>query len=799
MKFKKTILGMCLVLASSAGLAVIALAGELKKQLTPQESFSPVSPHYFTVRDSIEVARFGRVGYEPTVSPDGKYFALVTSRGIVESNQTESTLWVFRANTVKEYLGSSDTAAGLAPKIVARLAAIPKAEYQTSYEPIISNIRWAPDSKQLLFLAQNSDGTHRLYRTDVKSGFISRLTPRNQDVRQFDFAGGTVVYRVKQFEKSRAGDRINADARDVTAMPLESILFPNKRIPSNYSTLWINQDNRNKPVLDSRTAHPVRLWDLLAVNLNVLEISPDGNSAVTLLPVKEVAQSWERYEPHLAPKIRAQDQKTTADTNPFRLTQYAVIDLKKGQSRALVNAPNGWTLGYSDRNRAIWSSDGKKILLTNTFLPFDGVDDSEQPKRVRPCAAAVVDLPTSSTRCVFYHEAKERVRASSFGQTDEEVVLWFSNDTAGKRFHFRNDVWQPEVDLTGRDQTLPAECVGSRVNLLEGLSIQVEQDLNAPPVLSATDCRTKRHKKIWNPNPQLATMTLGEASVIHWNDASGYEWTGALLKPPDYVPGKRYPLVIQCYGFKEGEFLTDGQDTTAFAARPLAAAGMVVLLFWYRPDHLGTAEEAHDQALGFQSAIEQLTSEGLVDPDRVGIIGFSRTCYHVESALIENPLTFAAATIADGVDYSYLQHHLFYDADRADQEEKIYGARPFGEGLRRWVDHAPGFHLDRVQTPLRIEALNPYSILTEWEIYTSLLEQKKPVDLIYIQDGQHILQKPLDRVASQQGNVDWFRFWLKGEEDPDPAKTEQYARWRELRKLQDKNKAAGDKSLGPMN
>ncbi len=28
------------------------------------------------------------------------------------------------------------------------------------------------------------------------------------------------------------------------------------------------------------------------------------------------------------------------------------------------------------------------------------------------------------------------------------------------------------------------------------------------------------------------------------------------------------------------------------------------------------------------------------------------------------------------------------------------------------------------------------------------------------------------------------RFWLKGEEDLGPAKTKQYARWRELRKLQ---------------
>jgi hypothetical protein len=39
-------------------------------------------------------------------------------------------------------------------------------------------------------------------------------------------------------------------------------------------------------------------------------------------------------------------------------------------------------------------------------------------------------------------------------------------------------------------------------------------------------------------------------------------------------------------------------------------------------------------------------------------------------------------------------------------------------------------------------------------------------------------------------NLDWFRFWLKGEEDPDPAKAEQYARWRELRKLQEARQAA---------
>jgi len=42
-------------------------------------------------------------------------------------------------------------------------------------------------------------------------------------------------------------------------------------------------------------------------------------------------------------------------------------------------------------------------------------------------------------------------------------------------------------------------------------------------------------------------------------------------------------------------------------------------------------------------------------------------------------------------------------------------------------------------------------------------------------------------MASQGGSVDWFRFWLQDYEDPDPTKTEQYARWRELRKLQEES------------
>ena len=112
----------------------------------------------------------------------------------------------------------------------------------------------------------------------------------------------------------------------------------------------------------------------------------------------------------------------------------------------------------------------------------------------------------------------------------------------------------------------------------------------------------------------------------------------------------------------------------------------------------------------------------------------------------------------------------------------MIGAPPFGrQGLLQWTEHALGFQLDRVITPLRIEAITPTSVLSEWEMYSSLVQQGKPVDLIYFPDGQHIHQKPLERLESQQGDVDWFRFWLQGYRDPDPAKHAEHERWEELR------------------
>jgi dipeptidyl aminopeptidase/acylaminoacyl peptidase len=216
-------------------------------------------------------------------------------------------------------------------------------------------------------------------------------------------------------------------------------------------------------------------------------------------------------------------------------------------------------------------------------------------------------------------------------------------------------------------------------------------------------------------------------------------------------------------------------------------------------DSLETPQETERAMSAYENAAEYLDQKGIIDRSRVGLVGFSRTCLYVKYTLTHSSQHFAAAIVADGFDGGYLQYFGYgNEASNFDsEEESVIGAPPFGDGLLLWLKRSPGFLLDKVQTPLQIQSIGPNSLLGQWEWFLGLKRLGKPVDFIYLPTGTHILVKPWDRMVSQEGSVDWFCFWLKSEEDPDPAKAEQYKRWRELRKLQEQNEKKSANAASP--
>ncbi len=456
----------------------------------------------------------------------------------------------------------------------------------------------------------------------------------------------------------------------------------------------------------------------------------------------------------------------------------------------MLRAPIAHATGWWGLPRANWSADSKWLVLSNTF--FRPTREGSLDGLNRPCGVAVVDTTKGYATCLEklkgrtekgYESGYHYIAGARFasGSNAHVIVDYLLENYSSKEsaYHVRSDNGGWEVDSTVNASSIERKA----------LDVYVKQSPNDPPVLVATDHISNTSQKIWDPNPQLRDIQLGEVSVFKWKDKTGREWVGGLYMPPGYVPGRRYPLVIQTHGFDENAFSPSGIFPTANAAQELAAAEILVLQVRDCPIRT-SPEEGPCQVAGYEAATEQLVADGFVDANSVGIIGFSRTCYYVLEALTTSTLRFKAASITDGFNAGYLQYMTLLDLGTNDNEHEVdamIGAPPFGQGLQQWIKLSPEFNINKVTTPLQIVALGPASALMTWEPYAALRYLNKPVDLIMLAEGTHVLSNPAERMVSQGGTVDWFRFWLKGAEDTDHAKAEQYVRWREMRKRQEQN------------
>jgi len=181
-----------------------------------------------------------------------------------------------------------------------------------------------------------------------------------------------------------------------------------------------------------------------------------------------------------------------------------------------------------------------------------------------------------------------------------------------------------------------------------------------------------------------------------------------------------------------------------------------------------------------EMAIQEAAEMGVVDTTRVGLTGYSRGTEMVAYAITHTKL-FRAVSGAAGDDSPY----FYYMASRGVQDnfsKNGVGGWPEGKSKANWRQVAPELNADRIDVPVLNN--DPDSeFLADLALYTSLRELGKPVELFIYPNELHHINQPKHRYQIYERNLDWFRFWLKSEESSDPAKSEQYQRWRQLRNL----------------
>src|SRR5262252_7185811 len=87
-------------------------------------------------------------------------------------------------------------------------------------------------------------------------------------------------------------------------------------------------------------------------------------------------------------------------------------DLKTGKTSP-IDAPIGDILFYFTPKKALWSRNSRRVLLLNTYLPLQDVDEAEKSYREkRPCVA-VVDANVGERSRLVRPRWKWRIMKSS--------------------------------------------------------------------------------------------------------------------------------------------------------------------------------------------------------------------------------------------------------------------------------------------------------------------------------------------------------------------------------------------------
>jgi dipeptidyl aminopeptidase/acylaminoacyl peptidase len=728
----------------------------------------------FTVHHSVEWTRIlgvaaGRSAQARDAilfSPDRARFLIHTRRGEVARNANVERIVIFDIAAVDDYLAARD-AAPPQGRVLAEVLV-----QQDSNE--LTSITWI-DERRVGFLSEGDNDVLQVFIADVSTGTADQVTSSANGVASFAIAGDVLLFYSYR-------DTPVALVQPIGDQAISSVIVPPDAASQAVELFEASLSSGVTRRVDLPAAR-------ISAEYRTIWLAPSGRYGVVLAPALAAPNHWSAY------RAGAEESRYTGeavvpapDTMAALLSsklRYLIVDLERHEARPLLDAPSGSIAQTFGPTGVYWLDGERSVIVSHTYLPLNGVGDPERARRTSGPAIAQVDLRSGTAVPITWEPP-----AGSLARPEWTGLIRSATWDAG-----RATLHVQRQDRSGATTHEYFRRAGSRWRQIFGarsseakmrLSVDVRQALNERPRLYASSA-ARSAKVLFDPNPGADALAFGRVEALSWTDDNGLPWRGGLIYPTGYVAGRRYPMVLQTHGFRADRFLLDGpaeDGGTAFAAQALANAGFVVLQASESPAAITNDErEARLVAQGWQAALRKLADRGLIDPDRIGIVAFSRTCMHAIRFLADFPELAAAVTLADGPWWGYSHQSLLtnYPKSMVDEVLRTTGGKPDPHRIQEWFDAQPLYKLPDSRAAIRIEAMGPASLVALWETFAILQDAARPVDMIYFPLGAHNLLKPVERIASQEGNVDWFRFWLKGEEDTNPQKVDQYQRWRRLR------------------
>ena len=579
----------------------------------------------------------------------------------------------------------------------------------------ISNFAWAPDGKNFSYVEQDQ-GKATLWIVSLDTGEKQALLEGVENFASYEWSptGNFIIFSITQ-----------QDEQDDSFM--RRITKPVERWP-----WWDRRSHLHLVHIPSGARQRLTAGEL-STSLN--SISPDGKE---LLFTRTTYDFTER---------------------PYSFTELFTLDLETMSLDTIHTA--GWSAS------AQWSPDGKKILITagpSFFGEKGNVIPEDKIPNEYDTQAYIYDNETGDVEAIS-REFDPSIGNAQWSHT-EEAIYFSTTDRSYShlyRYDLNNEQYE-KVDLgieILRDFDLAKE---------KPFAIYTGESAHEPPRFYSIDLNRNQTSMLYDPNEEVYRhIKTGEVEKWTFHNERDVEIDGMIYFPPDFDPGKTYPLIVYYYGGVspvsrafEGRYPKNkwaAQGYVVYVLQPSGAVGYGQEFSSLHVNDWGkiVADEIIDGTKQF------LDSHDFIDRERIAGIGASYGGFMTMLLLTQTDI-FTTAVAHAGISSisSYWGVGFWGYSYNA-----VAAANSFPWNRKDiYVDRSPLFSADKINTPLLLLTGDSDTNVPPGEstqLFLALKLLGRDVEYIQVEGQDHHILDYEKRIKWGDTIIAWFDKHLKDE------------------------------------
>jgi dipeptidyl aminopeptidase/acylaminoacyl peptidase len=581
----------------------------------------------------------------------------------------------------------------------------------------LSQERWSPDGTSVAYLADSvgGDETSQIFIVRAQGSAPRQLTHTPRDVQSFEWRpdGSAIAYATTDAPANEAAIRAGRDAFEVGD---QDYLRTSKPTSSH---IWLQPIGGGAPRRLTSGS-----WSL-----------PNGE---LIIPLPAVApMPFFSWAPDGKSIVLARMASAYNSDAVGTITQ--VLDVRTGALRTLTSH--------------------KRLEAGGVFSPDSAHIAYAYARDGDPLAEAEIMItPASGGDGVDATRALDVNAMGGLWVSEHRVLVQAFQGWRCRLFVAADDGATTRLD-TGAVDSVPAMLDATQGGRIAFAGSEPQRPTEIYYMASPTSAPVR----LTNYNATLAARAQSKVQGISWQGPDGFTETGVLYYPPNFVAGKKYPLVLQIHGGPTEASIASWRDTD-WAGLPqyMAAHGYIVFSPNYRgSDGQGNAYQVaifNDAGDGpgrdVMAGVDAVKQLGIVDENRIAVSGWSYGGYMTQWLITHYDVWKAAVAGAGPAD-------AFMDYSTSDYN--VLGGLYFGGSpwdspalLAAYRAQSPLTYADRVTAPtLLISDLYDVRVpaIHSFEFFHALRALHKPVSFVVYPVTEHY---PGDPVRSE----DIYRRWV---------------------------------------